>query len=119
MHASTLQPRGIQRAIQRATPSHASSLQPRAPSLQPYAPSLQTCPRLQVVEVATLNEHLLTECDRSQPFSYPPPLGTHAEYTGCPLCGELQHTDDPELWKEHLLHHCQANERRTGAGAAA
>ena len=71
------------------------------------------------MEVATLNEHLLTECDRSQPFTYPPPLGTHAEYTGCPMCGELQHTDDPELWKDHLLRHCQANERRAATGAAA
>ena len=56
-------------------------------------------------------------CSQFPPYA--PPLGEHADYTGCPLCGELQHTDDPELWKEHLLHHCQANERRTGAGAAA
>ena len=63
--------------------------------------------------------HLLTECDRSQPFQYPPPLGTHPEYTGCPLCGELMHTDDPEVWKQHLLHQCIANERRMKAGAAA
>ena len=55
-------------------------------------PALLPCGQCgQVVEVATLNEHLLTECDRSQPFTYPPPLGTHADYTGCPLCGELQH----------------------------
>ena len=67
-----------------------------------------------MVEVATLNEHLLTECEHSQPFTYPPPLGTHAEYTGCPLCAEILGTFDPEVWRDHLLNQCQANDRRGG-----
>ena len=33
-----------------------------------------------MVEVATLNEHLLTECDRSQPFGSPPPRGPPAAH---------------------------------------
>ena len=73
----------------------------------------------QVVEVATLNEHLLTECDQSQPFRYPPPLGVDPAYTGCPLCAEPLHTDDPQVWQHHLMHVCPANDRREGGPGAA
>ena len=76
-------------------------------------PALLPCQQCgQVVEVATLNEHLLTECEGSLPFTYPPPLGQQLEYTGCPLCAEVLGTHDPDVWKTHLLHQCQGNDRR-------
>ena len=65
----------------------------------------------QVVEVAALAEHLVTECDQSQPFKYQPPLGVTADYTGCPLCGE-ELPRDPDACRAHIMHECPGNKRR-------
>jgi len=74
-------------------------------------PMLMPCEQCgQVVEVAALAEHLVTECDQSQPFKYQPPLGTTADYTGCPLCGE-ELPRDPVACRAHVMHECPGNKR--------
>eukprot|EP00326_Haptolina_ericina_P020331 CAMPEP_0181184700 /NCGR_PEP_ID=MMETSP1096-20121128/9108_1 /TAXON_ID=156174 ORGANISM="Chrysochromulina ericina, Strain CCMP281" /NCGR_SAMPLE_ID=MMETSP1096 /ASSEMBLY_ACC=CAM_ASM_000453 /LENGTH=213 /DNA_ID=CAMNT_0023273483 /DNA_START=1 /DNA_END=642 /DNA_ORIENTATION=+ len=75
-------------------------------------PMLMPCDQCgQVVEVAALAEHLVTECDQSQDFRYPPPLGVAADFTGCPLCGEPL-PGDPAACKDHIMHRCGGNPRR-------
>eukprot|EP00962_Isochrysis_galbana_P017679 scaffold5082_cov106-Isochrysis_galbana.AAC.4 len=85
-----------------ASPTHVSRRHDRQPATSP-----------QVVECVSLNEHLITECDCSKPFRYPPPLGQHVEYYGCPFCGQDLPQDADEL-RQHLMHDCAANPRRAG-----
>ena len=77
-------------------------------------PMLTSCEQCgQVVEVASLNEHLVEECDRNQAFRYNPPLGEKG-YRGCPLCG-IDLPDDPEDARRHLVYECQGNPRGQAA----
>jgi len=76
-------------------------------------PMLMPCEQCgQIVEVVGLNEHILTECDQSQPFRYQPPLAIEG-YRGCPLCA-MELPDNIEAAKTHLSHDCQGNARRNG-----
>ena len=77
-------------------------------------PMLMPCEQCgQIVEVVGLNNHILTECDQSQPFRYQPPLGVDG-YGGCPLCG-VALGDDFEAAKRHLAQECEGNIRRAPA----
>ena len=71
---------------------------------------------MQVVEVAALAEHLVTECDQSQPFRYQSPLGVAMDYGGCPLCGE-ELPKDPDACRQHIMYNCLGNKRRVAEGA--
>ncbi|KAL1526684.1 hypothetical protein AB1Y20_015386 [Prymnesium parvum] len=78
-------------------------------------PMLMPCEQCgQVVEVASLAEHLVGECDQSHPFKYQPPLGVSADYTGCPLCAE-ELPEDPDACRAHIMQFCPGNKRRLPA----
>ncbi|KAK7135936.1 hypothetical protein R3I94_014565 [Phoxinus phoxinus] len=100
-----------------------------------HCPMLQRCLQCrQVVEIASLTEHLLTECDRRADFTQcplccealprdkltehaqstacnPPASGEHCNH--CPLCHE-NFTSGEEAWKSHLMgsEGCKQNSRR-------
>nr|XP_005167010.1 centrosomal protein of 104 kDa isoform X1 [Danio rerio] len=100
-----------------------------------HCPMLQRCLQCrQVVEIASLTEHLLTECERRTDFSQCPlcsealmrdKLTEHAQSTACnppssdencnhcPLCHE-NFTSGEEGWKSHLMgpEGCKHNSRR-------
>ncbi|XP_030077943.1 centrosomal protein of 104 kDa isoform X2 [Microcaecilia unicolor] len=103
-----------------------------------HCPMLKRCEHCkQVVEIASLTEHLLTECDRKDTFgkcqfcSEAIPREELAEHVKaktcnpakpekvanrCPLCHE-NFTPGEEAWKFHLMGRdgCKMNLRRTGA----
>ncbi|XP_051950699.1 centrosomal protein of 104 kDa isoform X2 [Xyrauchen texanus] len=100
-----------------------------------HCPMLQRCLRCrQVVEIASLTEHLLTECERRADFTQCPlcfealpqdKLTGHAQSTACnppasvenwnhcPLCHENLASGE-EGWKSHLMgaEGCKQNSRR-------
>ena len=63
----------------------------------------------QIVEVASLNDHLVEECDGNTGFRYNAPLGEKG-YRGCPLCG-IDLPDEPEDARRHMMYECQGNPR--------
>ncbi|XP_056117070.1 centrosomal protein of 104 kDa isoform X1 [Rhinichthys klamathensis goyatoka] len=100
-----------------------------------HCPMLQRCLQCrQVVEIASLTEHLLTECERRADFTQCPlccealprdKLTEHAQSTACnppasgencnhcPLCHE-NFASGEEAWKSHLMgpEGCKQNSRR-------
>jgi len=75
-------------------------------------PLLMPCEQCgQIVEVAVLSDHLMNECDQSQSFRYPPPLGTPGN-RACPHCQQELPTSHTKL-KQHLQYECQGNPRRS------
>ncbi|XP_031611092.1 centrosomal protein of 104 kDa isoform X1 [Oreochromis aureus] len=103
-----------------------------------HCPMLQRCDECrQVVEIASLTEHLLGECENRSKFSQCPlcseavatkDLTHHAQGPGCnppvlgkgsnhcPLC-HSNFTPGEEAWKAHLMGRegCKQNSRRTAA----
>ncbi|XP_005730787.1 centrosomal protein of 104 kDa isoform X2 [Pundamilia nyererei] len=103
-----------------------------------HCPMLQRCDECrQVVEIASLTEHLLGECENRSKFSHCPlcseavaseDLVHHAQGPGCnppvlgkgsnhcPLCHN-NFTPGEEAWKAHLMGRegCKQNSRRTAA----
>nr|XP_014263010.1 centrosomal protein of 104 kDa isoform X3 [Maylandia zebra] len=103
-----------------------------------HCPMLQRCDECrQVVEIASLTEHLLGECENRSKFSQcplcseavasedlvhhaqgpgcnPPVLGKSSNH--CPLCHN-NFTPGEEAWKAHLMGRegCKQNSRRTAA----
>ena len=75
-------------------------------------PMLCTCEQCgQVVEVVSLNEHLISECDGSKAFRYPAPLAVDASYNGCPFC-KLELPANVDELRQHLMIDCPGNPRR-------
>jgi len=59
----------------------------------------------QVIEIATLRDHYLTECEGKTE-------DVHAlEEGNCPLC-QMQLQEDDDNWRDHLLSSCVNNPRR-------
>merc|ERR1712129_595362 len=93
----------------------------------------QSCPMLtscklceQVIEIATLHEHILNECESGiqhqmcRECNVPYPVNSNEPHTKCPspgikcpLCLCVISADTPEAWKKHLLSYpgCKANPR--------
>ena len=63
----------------------------------------------QVIEILSLNQHLVEECDQQLEFRYDPPVGSDG-FTGCPLClNDLGPTK--ETARQHLCFECNGNPR--------
>lgn len=80
-------------------------------------PMLTSCGQCgQVIEVLSLNQHLVEECDQGQEFRYEPPLGSRG-FTGCPLClNDLGPSKDTA--RQHLCFECPSNPRLQPDGGA-
>eukprot|EP00397_Hematodinium_sp_SG-2012_P011591 GEMP01011733.1.p1 GENE.GEMP01011733.1~~GEMP01011733.1.p1 ORF type:complete len:923 (+),score=151.66 GEMP01011733.1:427-3195(+) len=62
----------------------------------------------QVIEIASLREHYLTECEGNAETAKPPSISVGS----CPLCETNIGEENDESWREHLLRQCTNNPRK-------